>query len=51
MLATITTIRFTKLAMEYVTGDTNERMENANTFWQKWVIPLKTNNENTAKEG
>lgn len=40
MLMTITKIRFTSDAMEYVTGDVMLRVVNANQFWPKLVVPL-----------
>ena len=37
----ITTTRLMRDAIEYVTGETDERMMNAIMFCAKWTVPLR----------
>lgn len=38
----MTAIRLTSEAIEYVTGEVDERMANARRIWAKWTVPLMT---------
>ncbi len=37
----MTAIRFTKDAIEYVTGEVDDKMAKASKFCAKWTVPLR----------